>query len=78
MEALRVGNYPINKNRSSSRNRLIKKITKPMLDFKSLLIADQTLKGIEAMHMIRKGQAEYHSTVLSTIELINKLFGIVA
>jgi IS6 family transposase len=40
-------------------HRFIKKITKPMLGFKSFLTADQTLKGIEAMHMIRKGQAEY-------------------
>jgi transposase-like protein len=30
------------------------------------------------MHMIRKGQAEYKSTVLSTVELINRLFGLVA
>jgi len=49
-----------------------------VLGFKSFLTADQTLKGIEAMHMIRKGQAEYKSTVLSTVELINRLFGLVA
>jgi transposase-like protein len=29
-----------------------------MLGFKSFLTAEKTLKGIEAMHMIRKGQAE--------------------
>jgi IS6 family transposase len=58
-------------------HRFIKKITKPNLGFKSLLTADQTLKGIEAMHMIRKGQAECnHSSVLSTVVLINKLFGL--
>jgi IS6 family transposase len=39
-------------------HRLIKKITKPMLGFKSFLTVDQTLKGIEAMQMIRKGQAQ--------------------
>ncbi|SFM10888.1 Transposase (or an inactivated derivative) [Paenibacillus sp. 1_12] len=31
-------------------HRFIKKITKPMLGFKSFLTADQTLKGIEALH----------------------------
>jgi transposase, IS6 family len=46
-------------------HRFIKKITKPMLGFKSFLTAEQTLKGIEAMHMIRKGQAENNSSVLS-------------
>jgi IS6 family transposase len=49
-----------------------------MLGFKSFLTAEQTLKGIEAMHMIRKGQAEYNSSVLSAVEWLNKIFGIVA
>jgi IS6 family transposase len=35
-----------------------------------------SLRGIEAMHMSRKGQAEFNSTALSTIELINKLLGL--
>ncbi|OPH51904.1 hypothetical protein BC351_34395 [Paenibacillus ferrarius] len=39
---------------------------------------DQTLKGIEALHMIRKGQAENNSSVLSDVEWLNKIFGIVA
>ncbi|GFZ82615.1 IS6 family transposase [Paenibacillus marchantiophytorum] len=39
-------------------HRSIKKITKPNLGFKSFLTAYQTLKGIEALHMIRKGQAD--------------------
>jgi IS6 family transposase len=59
-------------------HRFIKKITKPMLGFKSFLTAEQTLKGIEAMHMIRKGQAEYNSSVLSAVEWLNKIFAIVA
>jgi IS6 family transposase len=49
-----------------------------MLGFKSFLTAEQTLKGIEAMHMIRKGQAENNSSVLSAVEWLNKIFGIVA
>jgi IS6 family transposase len=39
-------------------HRFIKKIIKPMLGFKTFHTAEQTLKGIEAMHMIRKGQSE--------------------
>jgi transposase, IS6 family len=49
-----------------------------MLGFKTFLTADQTLKGIEAMHMIRKGQAENYSSVLSAVEWLNKLFGLTA
>ncbi|CAN7759336.1 IS6 family transposase [Paenibacillus sp. LjRoot56] len=59
-------------------HRFIKKITKPMLGFKSFLTAVQTLKGIEALHMIRKGQAENNSSVLSAVDWLNKIFGIVA
>lgn len=36
-------------------HRFIKQITKQMLGFKTFQTADQTLKGIEAMHMIKKG-----------------------
>jgi IS6 family transposase len=59
-------------------HRFIKKITKPNLGFKSFLTADQTLKGIEALHMIRKGQAHDNSTVLTALEWLNKIFGLVA
>jgi IS6 family transposase len=56
----------------------IKKITNPMLGFKSFLTADKTLKGIEAMHMIRKGQVEFNSSALSTVDIFRKLFGLIA
>jgi transposase-like protein len=59
-------------------HRFIKKITKPMLGFKSFLTADQTLKGIEALHLIRKGQADDNSTFLTAVEWLNKIFGLVA
>ncbi|WP_409340350.1 DDE-type integrase/transposase/recombinase [Paenibacillus sp. MBLB4367] len=59
-------------------HRFIKKITKPMLGSKTFHTAEQTLKGIEAMHMISKGQAVNNSSVLSTFEWLNKIFGIVA
>ena len=37
-------------------HRAIKRVTKPMLNFKSFRAARNILAGIELMHMIRKGQ----------------------
>lgn len=37
-------------------HRAIKRVTRPMLNFKSFRSARNTLAGIELMHMIRKGQ----------------------
>ena len=37
-------------------HRAIKRVTKPMLNFKSFRSARSVLAGIELMHMIRKGQ----------------------
>ena len=37
-------------------HRFVKRITKPMLNFKSFRAARKVLAGIELMHMIRKGQ----------------------
>ncbi len=37
-------------------HRAIKRVTKPMLGFKSVRAALSVLAGIELMHMIRKGQ----------------------
>jgi putative transposase len=37
-------------------HRGVKRITKPMMGFKSLPAARKVLAGIELMHMIRKGQ----------------------
>ena len=37
-------------------HRAVKRITKPMLNFKSFRAARNVLAGIELMHMIRKGQ----------------------
>jgi transposase-like protein len=50
-----------------------------MLGFKSFSTAEKTIVGIEVMHMIKKGQVEcVHSSVLSAVELINKMFGLTA
>ncbi len=37
-------------------HRAVKRVTKPMLGFKSFQSANNILAGIELMHMIRKGQ----------------------
>ncbi|WP_370660713.1 transposase, partial [Massilia eurypsychrophila] len=37
-------------------HRAIKRVTRPMLNFKSFRSAGSVLAGIELMHMIRKGQ----------------------
>jgi transposase-like protein len=43
-------------------HRAVKRITKPMLGFKSFLSAKSILAGIELMHMIRKGQLMMEGT----------------
>jgi len=37
-------------------HRAIKRVTRPMLGFKSFRAASNVLAGVELMHMIRKGQ----------------------
>jgi transposase-like protein len=37
-------------------HRTVKRVTRPMPDFKSFRSAQAILAGIELMHMIRKGQ----------------------
>jgi len=58
-------------------HRFIKRIISPMLGFQSFCTAIKTLKGIEIMHMIRKGQIDtLNKCVLNEVNFINKLFGI--
>ena len=38
-------------------HRAIKRVTRPMLNFKSIRCARSVLAGIELIHMIRKGQS---------------------
>ena len=46
--------YPNNIARQG--HRAIKRVTRPMLNFKSFRCASSVLAGVELMHMIRKGQ----------------------
>jgi transposase-like protein len=61
-------------------HRNIKRIVKPMMGFKSFHSARRTLSGIEAMNMIRKGQAKgiRKGDSVSQVKFIEELFGISA
>jgi transposase-like protein len=59
-------------------HRSITRIVNPMLGFQSFRSANKTLKGIEAMNMIKKGQVnDLNYSVLNEVEYINQLFGII-
>ncbi|KFM95251.1 transposase IS66 family protein [Bacillus clarus] len=60
-------------------HRFIKKRVRYMLGFQSFQTASTTLAGIEAMHMIKKGQTfQGEKSVRNQIQLINNLFGLTA
>ena len=61
-------------------HRFIKRRTKPGLGFGSFNTARRTLKGYEAMNMIRKGQIEgaEKGDVMGQISFINRTFGVAA
>ena len=60
-------------------HRFIKKITKPGLGFQSIRTASKTISGIEAMHMLWKGQLRRSfSAGFSRAQIVNKLFGLTA
>ncbi len=61
-------------------HRNIKRITRPMMGFKSFNSARSTLKGIEAMNMIRKGQVKgvKQGDSVSEVKFIEAIFGIAA
>ncbi len=58
-------------------HRSIKRIVNPMLGLQSFRSANKTLKGIEAINMIKKGQViDLNYSVLNEVKYINQLFGI--
>jgi len=65
-------------NRVEQDHRFIKRLTKPGLGFGSFNTARRTLKGFEAMNMIRKGQVQgvAKGDVRASVELVSQLFGI--
>lgn len=54
----------------------LKRVTNPTLGFKSLNTAHATLKGIEVMRALRKGQVEhfYYGQPLGEVRLMNRVF----
>ena len=59
-------------------HRSIKRIVNPMLGFQSFQSANKTLKGIEAMNMIKKGQIKnLNYSVFNEVKYVNQLFSII-
>ena len=61
-------------------HRFVKRRIEPSLGFGSFNTARRTLKGYEAMNMIRKGQIKgiEREDVLGPISFINEIFGVTA
>ncbi|AHA70004.1 insertion sequence IS240 protein [Bacillus thuringiensis YBT-1518] len=60
-------------------HRFIKKRIRNMLGLKSLQTATKMIAGIEAMHMIKKGQIlQGEKSVQKQMYLINEIFGLTA
>lgn len=61
-------------------HRNIKRITRPMMGFMSFNSARKTLRGIEAMNMIRKRQVNgiEQGNSMSQAKFIKELFGVTA
>ena len=61
-------------------HRFIKRRTRPMLGFKRFTTAWRTLRGLEIMHALRKGQARWMAKgdVVGQTQLIHKVFGLAA
>lgn len=57
-------------------HRAVKRITRPMLGFKSFHAAASVLAGIELMHMIRKGQFTASGAVISVTDQFYALAGL--
>jgi transposase-like protein len=72
---LRQSKYPNNGIEPDHRN--IKRLTNPMMGFGSFNTARRTLRGIEAMRMIRKGQVKgiRQGDSVSQAKFIEELFG---
>jgi transposase-like protein len=75
---LRQSKYLNNLIEQDHRN--IKRIVKPMMGFQSFNTASRTLRGIEAMAMIRKGQVKgiNQGDSVSQARFINELLGVTA
>ncbi|UYX52241.1 DDE-type integrase/transposase/recombinase [Bacillus thuringiensis] len=58
-------------------HRFIKKRVRSMLGFKSFKTATSILSGVEAMHMMKKGQLHQQvKSIQNEVEFVHNLFGI--
>ena len=65
-------------NRIECDHRRIKRLIKYGLGFHSLRTGNKTIRGYEAMYMIRKGQVKNTTTYLEQVKMIGELFGVAA
>lgn len=60
-------------------HRFIKKRIRTMLGFKSFRTTKRIIAGIEAMHMVKKGQtSQGEKSVQNQVNCIHELFGLTA
>ena len=65
-------------NRIECDHRRIKRLIKYGLGFHSFKTGYKTIRGYEAMYMIRKGQIRDTKSYLDQVRMIEELFGIAA
>ena len=65
-------------NRIECDHRRIKRLIKYGLGFHSFKTGYKTIRGYEAMYMIRKGQIRNTKSYLDQVRMIEELFGIAA
>ena len=65
-------------NRIECDHRRIKRLIKYGLGFHSLRTGNKTIRGYEAMYMIRKRQVKNTTTYLEQVKMIGELFGVAA
>ena len=65
-------------NRVEQEHRFIKRLTKLGMGFGSFNTARRTIRGLEAMNMLRKGQVEAvdKGDVRAQIEFVSQVFGV--
>ena len=58
----------------------IKRIVKAMVDFKTFNSARRTIRGIESLNVIRKGQVKgiERGEVRTQVEFVSQIFGLIA
>ena len=66
-------------NRIESDHAALKRLTNPGKGFQSLRTAKATLKGIEAVRMIKRGHVyDPPASVMGEVRLLNEMFGLAA